>query len=127
MNTSKIANILHLFYSYRPYVVNDSVTPDIVNIADALDEPDNEVVYLGWEDGEGLEYRIKFTEDGLSNAVVKDGNLVMTDNEGDEIEIAFIRWFIPAWLGCRRDNEGDEIEIAFMESRKHSLVSEDIV
>lgn len=103
MNTSKIANILHLFDSYRPYVVNESVTPDIVNIADALDEPDNEVVYLGWEDDDGFEYRLKFTENGLSNAVIKDGNLVMMD-----------------------DDEGDEITIAFMETRKYSLVSEDI-
>lgn len=102
MNKSKIANILHLFYSYRPYVVNNSVTPDIVNISDALDDEGNEVVYLGWDDSEGLEYRIKFDEEGLSNARVVDGNLVM------------------------EDTEGDEITIVFMESRKHSLVAEDI-
>lgn len=102
MNKSKIANILHLFYSYRPYVVNDSVTPDIVNISDALDDEDNEVVYLGWDDSEGWEYRIKFDERGLSNARVEDGNLVM------------------------EDTEGDEVTIVFMESRKHSLVAEDL-
>lgn len=104
MNKSKIANILHLFYSYRPYVVNDRVTPDIVNIADALDDPDNEVVYLGWADAEDQYYRIKFTERGLSNARVSDGNLVMENNEGDEITIEF--------------NE--------LVSRKLSLVAEDI-
>lgn len=102
MNKSKIANILHLFYSYRPYVVNDSVTPDIVNISDALDDEGNEVVYLGWDDRKGWEYRIKFDEEGLSNARVVDGNLVM------------------------EDTDGDEIVIAFMESRKHSLVAEDL-
>lgn len=102
MNTSKIANILHLFYSYRPYVVNDSVTPNIVNISDILDDEDNEVVYLGWDGDRGEEYRIKFDERGLSNARVEDGNLVM------------------------EDTEGDEITIVFMESRKHSLVAEDL-
>ena len=101
VNDSVTPNILHLFYSYRPYVVNDSVTPNIVNISDILDDEDNEVVYLGWGD-EGLEYRIKFDEEGLSNARVEDGNLVM------------------------EDTEGDEIVIAFMESRKLSLVAEDI-
>lgn len=102
MNTSKIANILHLFSSYRPFIVNASATPDIVNIADALGEPDNKVVYLGWED-DHYEFRITFDEEGLSNARVEDGNLVMEDSE-----------------------EGEEITICFMESRKHSLVAEDI-
>lgn len=97
MNTSKIANILHLFYLYRPHI--DGHATDIVNISDALNQPDNEVLYLGWE---GEEYRIKFTEWGLSNARVEDENLVM------------------------EDTEGDEITIAFMETRKHSLVAEEI-
>ena len=102
MNKSKIANILHLFGSYATYVVSDNVTPDVVNIANVRNEAGNEVVYLGWNDNEGLEYRIKFTEEGLSEARVADGNLVM------------------------EDTEGDEITIAFMESRKYSLVDEDI-
>ena len=102
MNKSKIANILHLFGSYATYVVSDNVTPDVVNIANVRNEAGNEVVYLGWDDSEGLEYRIKFTEEGLSEARVVDGNLVM------------------------EDTEGDEITIAFMESRKYSLVDEDI-
>ena len=102
MNKSKIANILHLFGSYATYVVSDNVTPDVVNIANVRNDAGNEVVYLGWDDSDGLEYRIKFTEEGLSEARVADGNLVM------------------------EDTEGDEITIAFMESRKYSLVDEDI-
>jgi hypothetical protein len=102
MNKSKIANILHLFGSYATYVVSDNVIPDVVNIANVRNEAGNEVVYLGWDDSEGLEYRIKFTEEGLSEARVADGNLVM------------------------EDTEGDEITIAFMESRKYSLVDENI-
>ena len=101
MNTTKIANILHLFENYCPHIVNDHVTPNVVHTDAVRNESGNEVVYLGWED-EGLEYRIKFDEEGLSNARVEDGNLVM------------------------EDIEGDEITIAFMESRKHSLVAEDI-
>lgn len=101
MNKSKIANILHLFYSYTSQIVDEHDAPDFVNLADAIDDPDNEVVFMGWEDKDGEEYRIKFTERGLSNARVEDGNLVM------------------------EDNEGDEITIAFMESRKLSLVAED--
>lgn len=101
MNKSKIANILHLFGSYATYVVSDNVTPDVVNIANVRNEAGNEVVYLGWNDRE-MKYRIKFTEEGLSEARVADGNLVM------------------------EDTEGDEITIAFMESRKYSLVDEDI-
>jgi hypothetical protein len=102
MNKSKIANILHLFGLYQPYVVEDNVRPDVVNVANVRNEASNEVVYLGWDNSEGLECCIKFTEEGLSEARVADGNLVM------------------------EDDEGYEITIAFMESRKYSLVAEDI-
>jgi len=46
-------------------------------------------VYLSWEGSDGEEYRIKFDESGLSNARVKDGNLIVEDTEGDEIELTF--------------------------------------
>jgi len=101
VNTSKIANILHLFNSHHPIDVYDRGVL-IVKIYDSISEPDNEVVCLTRNGKHGEDYRVKFTKQGLSNARVEDGNLVM------------------------EDTEGDEITIAFMETRKHSLVAEDI-
>ena len=41
------------------------------------------------ESEDGDEYCVKFNEDGLNGAFVKNGMLVMEDIEGDDIEIEF--------------------------------------
>ena len=92
MNANKI---LGLFDKYRVVIVKvDGVEEDelvkIVSPSDVIGESDNEVLYLGWVDEDGDEYRIKFNEGGLNGAIINDnGNLVMEDTEGDSIEIEF--------------------------------------
>ena len=95
MNTNKI---LGLFDKYRVVIVkvNGVEKDELVTIAspspsDVIGESDNEVLYLGWFDEDGDEYKItKFSEGGLDGAIINDnGNLVMEDTEGDSIEIKF--------------------------------------
>ena len=90
MNKNKIRTILNLFRNYQVWINKDYffyIDNVNVNLAEVEFEPNNEVVYLFWEGSDGEEYRIKFDESGLSNARVKDGNLIIEDTEGDEIEI----------------------------------------
>ena len=99
MNTGKINNILALFDKYRVCIPNEdaiativsksSCSQYIVSKIDVVGEFDNEVLYLGWESEDGDEYCVKFNEDGLNGAFVKNGMLVMEDIEGDDIEIEF--------------------------------------
>jgi hypothetical protein len=91
MNKDKIKIILGLFRNYQVWINQDFFYIDNVNVnlAEVEFEPNNEVVYLSWEGSDGEEYRIKFDESGLSNARVKDGNLIIEDTEGDEIELTF--------------------------------------
>ena len=89
MNTGKINNILALFDKYRVCLRNEDAIATIVSKSDVVGEFDNEVLYLGWESEDGDEYCVKFNEDGLSGAFVKNGMLVMEDIEGDDIEIEF--------------------------------------
>ena len=89
MNTSKINNILALFDKYRVCLRNEDAIATIVSKSDVVGEFDNEVLYLGWESEDGDEYCVKFNEDGLNGAFVKNGMLVMEDIEGDDIEIEF--------------------------------------
>ena len=89
MNTGKINNILALFDKYRVYIPNEDAIATIVSKSDVVGEFDNEVLYLGWESEDGDEYCVKFNEDGLNGAFVKNGMLVMEDIEGDDIEIEF--------------------------------------
>ena len=93
MNTNKI---LGLFDKYRVVIVkiNGVEKDELVTIAspsDVIGESDNEVLYLGWFDENGDEYKItKFSEGGLDGAIINDnGNLVVQDTEGDSIEIQF--------------------------------------
>ena len=89
MNTGKINNILALFDKYRVCLRNEDSIATIVSKSDVVGEFDNEVLYLGWESEDGDEYCVKFNEDGLNGAFVKNGMLVMEDIEGDDIEIEF--------------------------------------
>lgn len=89
MNTGKINNILALFDKYRVCLRNEDAIATIVSKSDVVGEFDNEVLYLGWESEDGDEYCVKFNEDGLNGAFVKNGMLVMEDIEGDDIEIEF--------------------------------------
>jgi hypothetical protein len=85
MNTGKINNILALFDKYRVCIRNEDAIATIVSKSDVVGEFDNEVLYVEYGD----EYSIKFSEDGLNGAFVKNGMLVMEDIEGDDIEIEF--------------------------------------
>ena len=87
MNTGKINNILALFDNYRVCIPNEDAIATIVS--KVCGESDNEVLYLSWEREDGDEYCVKFSEDGLNGAFVKNGMLVMEDIEGDDIEIEF--------------------------------------
>jgi len=96
MNKNKIDKILGLFDKYRVVIVkiNGVEKDELVTIAspsDVIGESDNEVLYLGWFDEDGDEYKItKFSEGGLDGAIINDnGNLVVQDTEGDSIEIQF--------------------------------------
>jgi hypothetical protein len=96
MNKNKIDKILGLFDKYRVVIVkiNGVEKDELVTIAspsDVIGESDNEVLYLGWFDENGDEYKItKFSEGGLDGAIINDnGNLVVQDTEGDSIEIQF--------------------------------------
>ena len=96
MNKNKIDKILGLFDKYRAVIVkvNGVEKDELVTIAspsDVIGESDNEVLYLGWFDENGDEYKItKFSEGGLDGAIINDnGNLVVQDTEGDSIEIQF--------------------------------------
>ena len=92
MNKNKIRTILNLFRNYQVslhknyFFYIDNVN---VSLSNTNGHPDNEVVYLKYEGDNGEKCRVKFDEAGLSNARVKDGNLIIEDTEGDEIEITF--------------------------------------
>lgn len=91
MNKDKIATILGIFRNYQVWINQDFFYIDNVNVhlVEVEFEPNNEVVYLCWEGSDDEDYSIKFDEQGLSNARVKDGNLIILDTEGDEIELTF--------------------------------------
>lgn len=58
-----------------------------------IDDPDNEVVYVGWKEN-GLDYSVVFTERGLENAeeIKEDGShshFVIEDSEGYPTKVKF--------------------------------------
>jgi len=88
INANKVRNILNLIHSGNNdvYIVNEDAYADIVSESPITNDGDNEVLYLGWQI-HGNDYRIKFTEDGLNDAVIEDGDLVIEDTDGDSIKL----------------------------------------
>lgn len=50
--------------------------------SDIIDEGDNEVIKFNWSDGEGLDYSVAITEDGLEGADFDRHNLKLKDSKG---------------------------------------------
>lgn len=66
------------------------LTPSI-SIDDIVDDPANQVMYVTWDDDEGLEYSFKVTE-GNNYAVEREGHkLTFIDNEGEPFELQLFR------------------------------------
>lgn len=87
IDTVKVKNILDLINNGNEvYIVNEDAYADIISESSITNEADNEVLYLGWENY-GNDYRIKFTEFGLNNAIIEDGDLIIEDNEGEVIRL----------------------------------------
>ena len=88
INANKVRNILNLIHSGNNdvYIVNEDAYADIVSESAITNDGDNEVLYLGWQI-HGNDYRIKFTEDGLNEAVIEDVDLVIEDTDGDSIKL----------------------------------------
>lgn len=57
---------------------------------------ENEFLYLGWSDEEGLGYSVKFAEGGNRVVKVSGYSMILTDNEGDECHLVVLE---PRWLG----------------------------
>lgn len=51
------------------------------------DDPDNESLTLVYNENVGLSYKIIFTEKAFTNAQIDNGYLVMTDTEGDSLDL----------------------------------------
>lgn len=56
------------------------------NFDEWKDEPENEVIYFGWEE-EGEEYSDKITEEDLNNANIRSGDIVILEipTEGNRV------------------------------------------
>jgi hypothetical protein len=101
MNTKKITDLLRLFDGHLIVeIVNNRTDVDTISRYTVVGNPQNEVLYLGWEIDD-LEYNVKFTEHGLSDARFSGGSLLIEDLDGDEIEIKFyerVAWNRPVWF-----------------------------
>ncbi|NBR06941.1 MAG: hypothetical protein EBT92_14360 [Planctomycetes bacterium] len=58
---------------------------------DLTGDSDNEFLYLGWTDSDGLEFVIKACEgENQEVEVTDDGNLVLVDDEGEKFELTLL-------------------------------------
>ena len=89
MNTVKISKIIKMFSDFTAYLDDGKTMVDRIWNTNITGNSDNEILILGWSD-DGLDYEINFNEEGLSNACIQNGRLVMRDIEGNEVEVTFV-------------------------------------
>jgi len=53
----------------------------------ALGDPENQVVYLTWEDDNGYLSNTILTEQGLNDAKVSSNSIILNDYEGEEVHL----------------------------------------
>lgn len=85
---NKVKNIVPMFNGDYTIDIVGVMTDVIVSVSEVTGDSDNEILYIGWEDG-GRLYNMKFTEGNVSKALLTGGNLVMEDSEGDEVTLHF--------------------------------------
>ena len=86
-----IPELLKTIESADVVTVGDSPMLHCVATEDVNGDPDNEVLQANWQDAEGQECCVRFTEGGLAEARVTGNKIVAPDNEGDETLIQLFR------------------------------------
>lgn len=95
MNLNKIQRLIHVLSSCADVVkVNLSgptllIKDHLTVVRDVTGKPENEVVCISWDDEEGQSFSVKFTEQGLSDAMRYKNCLTLEDHEGDEVDLYF--------------------------------------
>jgi len=88
MNTNKIASLYNQIKNADRIVAVDNREVLEAAFADIEGNIENQVIYLGWYDEVGNEYRVVITEEGLNNStVLENGCVNLVDNEGEELLI----------------------------------------
>jgi hypothetical protein len=93
MNIDKINYILSLFANneYFVHLLNPTIVVEQVYTYNIINgDPLNELVALRWNE-DNLEFGIQFTEAGFDSARLNNGNLIIEDSEGNDVEIQFLK------------------------------------
>lgn len=95
MNNKKITSLYNQIECADSILSVDNGVTVKASVADIEGKPDNEVIYLSWEDEVGNEFNVKITEEGLNNSSINDkGEIVLIDSEGDEFAILLYEYKI---------------------------------
>jgi len=55
--------------------------------AEPIGDPENQLIYLSWENDDGYLYNTILTEQGLNDAQVSENSIILVDYEGEEIHL----------------------------------------
>jgi hypothetical protein len=87
MNKTKIESLLNQIEASPMVTVDDSPMLHSCDVSESTGQEENHVLYINWVNGEGQDFSVKFTESGLSEAIIKDNKISLPDSDGEPSEI----------------------------------------
>lgn len=85
-------NQAHQILSNASAILIDDADHAIFPAIAPLEESDeNEFLYLGWENDDGLAYDVKFAEGENQEVKVSGSSMFLIDTEGDECQITILQ------------------------------------
>lgn len=88
----KLIDAINLIQLSSAVIIESEPSKPVVyaTIADIEDDPENEFLYLGWEEEEGQGHRIIFIEENNQEVEIENSYMLLEDEDGGKVELKLL-------------------------------------
>jgi hypothetical protein len=90
MKTITLDEAYHILEDCSAIIIDDADLPLYPHLAPLEDSDENEFLYLGWQNDDGLAYDVKFAEGENKEVKVSGSSMFIIDTEGDEVQFTIL-------------------------------------
>ena len=91
MKTIPLEDAYNILQNNSVIILDDSDHPLFPSMAELDGSDENQFLYLGWQNDDGLSYDLKFAEGENREIKVFGSSMFLIDTEGEEIQIYILQ------------------------------------